>query len=161
MGVVKAYSSCVGEGPFTCEWFGEEAEKLREAGGEYGAKTGRPRRVGPIDIVATRYGIQCQGATDIALTKLDVLSYMDEIPICDRYELDGQITDDFPFPTLLPDAKPVMKTMPGWRCDISGVRRWEDLPKEARDYVEYVEKAVGCRITYVSVGAERDAIIIR
>ena len=161
VGVVKAYSSCVGEGPFTCEWFGEEAEKLREAGGEYGAKTGRPRRVGPIDIVATRYGIQCQGATDIALTKLDVLSYMDEIPICDRYELDGQITDDFPFPTLLPDAKPVMKTMPGWRCDISGVRRWEDLPKEARDYVEYVEKAVGCRITYVSVGAERDAIIIR
>ena len=161
VGVVKAYSSCVGEGPFTCEWFGEEAEKLREAGGEYGAKTGRPRRVGPIDIVATRYGVQCQGATDIALTKLDVLSYMDEIPICDRYELDGQITDDFPFPTLLPDAKPVMKTMPGWRCDISGVRRWEDLPKEARDYVEYVEKAVGCRITYVSVGAERDAIIIR
>ena len=161
VGVVKAYSSCVGEGPFTCEWFGQEAEQLREAGGEYGAKTGRPRRVGPIDIVATRYGIQCQGATDIALTKLDVLSYMDEIPICDRYELDGQITDDFPFPTLLPDAKPVMKTMPGWRCDISGVRRWEDLPKEARDYVEYVEKAVGCRITYVSVGAERDAIIIR
>ena len=105
VGVVKAYSSCVGEGPFTCEWFGEEAEKLREAGGEYGAKTGRPRRVGPIDIVATRYGIQCQGATDIALTKLDVLSYMDEIPVCARYELNGQQTDDFPFPTLLPDAR--------------------------------------------------------
>ncbi len=98
IGVVKAYSSCVGEGPFTCEWFGEEAEKLREAGGEYGAKTGRPRRVGPIDIVATRYGIQCQGATDIALTKLDVLSYMDEIPICARYELNGQETDDVPLP---------------------------------------------------------------
>ena len=161
VGVVKAYSSCVGEGPFTCEWFGEEAEKLREAGGEYGAKTGRPRRVGPIDIVATRYGIQCQGATDIALTKLDVLSYMDEIPICDQYELNGQVTDDFPFPTLLPDAKPVMKTMPGWKCDISGVRRWEDLPQAARDYVEYVEQAIGCRITYVSVGAEREAIIIR
>ena len=161
VGVVKAYSSCVGEGPFTCEWFGEEAEKLREAGGEYGAKTGRPRRVGPIDIVATRYGIQCQGATDIALTKLDVLSYMDQIPICDQYELDGKITDDFPFPTLLPDAKPVMKTMPGWKCDISGVRKWEDLPQAARDYVEYVEKAIGCPITYVSVGAEREAIIIR
>mgnify|MGYP000467746812 CR=1 FL=1 len=106
IGVVKAYSSCVGEGPFTCEWFGEEAEKLREAGGEYGAKTGRPRRVGPIDIVATRYGIQCQGATDIALTKLDVLSYMDEIPICARYELNGQETDAFPFPAVLPDASP-------------------------------------------------------
>ena len=161
VGVVKAYSSCVGEGPFTCEWFGEEAEKLREAGGEYGAKTGRPRRVSPIDIVATRYGIQCQGATDIALTKLDVLSYMDQIPICARYELNGQLTDNFPFPTLLPDAKPVMETMPGWKCDISGVRKWEDLPQAARDYVEYVEKAIGCRITYVSVGAERDAIIIR
>ena len=98
IGVVKAYSSCVGEGPFTCEWFGEKAEKLREAGGEYGAKTGRPRRVGPIDLVATRYGIQCQGATDIALTKLDVLSYMDEIPICAKYELNGQETDDIPLP---------------------------------------------------------------
>ena len=161
VGVVKAYSSCVGEGPFTCEWFGEEAEKLREAGGEYGAKTGRPRRVGPIDIVATRYGIQCQGATDIALTKLDVLSYMDEIPVCAHYELRGEQTDEFPFPSLLPEAKPVMETLPGWKCDISGVRKWEDLPKEARDYVEYVERQVGCRITYVSVGPERDSIIIR
>ena len=161
VGVVKAYSSCVGEGPFTCEWFGEEAEKLREAGGEYGAKTGRPRRVGPIDIVATRYGVQCQGATDIALTKLDVLSYLDEIPICARYELQGQIIDEFPFPAVLPEAKPVMTTMPGWKCDISGVRKWEDLPQAARDYVEYVEKAIGCHITYVSVGPERDAIILR
>ena len=161
VGVVKAYSSCVGEGPFTCEWFGEEAEKLREAGGEYGAKTGRPRRVGPIDIVATRYGVQCQGATDIALTKLDVLSYLDEIPICARYELQGQLTDEFPFPAVLPEAKPVMTTMPGWKCDISGVRKWEDLPQAARDYVEYVEKAIGCHITYVSVGPERDAIILR
>ena len=161
VGVVKAYSSCVGEGPFTCEWFGEEAEKLREAGGEYGAKTGRPRRVGPIDLVATRYGIQCQGATDIALTKLDVLSYMDEIPVCVKYELNGQQTDDFPFPAILPDAKPVETTMPGWKCDISGVRTWEDLPKEARDYVEYVEREIGCHITYVSVGPERDSIIIR
>lgn len=161
IGVVKAYSSCVGEGPFTCEWFGEEAEKLRQAGNEYGAKTGRPRRVGPIDIVATRYGVECQGATNIALTKLDVLSYLDEIPICARYELNGQETDRFPFPSVLPDAKPVETSMPGWKCDISGVRRWEDLPQAARDYVEYVEKAIGCRIGYVSVGPEREAIILR
>ena len=161
VGVVKAYSSCVGEGPFTCEWFGEEAEKLREAGAEYGAKTGRPRRVGPIDIVATRYGVQCQGATDIALTKLDVLSYMDRIPICAHYELDGQRIDYFPFSAVLSDAKPVMEYMPGWKRDISGCRTWEELPKEARDYVEFVEKQIGCHITYVSVGPERDSIIIR
>ena len=161
VGVVKAYSSCVGEGPFTCEWFGEKAEKLREAGGEYGAKTGRPRRVGPIDLVATRYGVQCQGATNIALTKLDVLSYLDEIPICARYELNGRETDDFPFPAILPDARPVETSMPGWKCDISGVRKWEDLPQAARDYVEYIEKAIGCRIGYVSVGPEREAIILR
>lgn len=161
VGVVKAYSSCVGEGPFTCEWFGEEAEKLREAGGEYGAKTGRPRRVGPIDLVATRYGVECQGTTDIALTKLDVLSYMDEIPICAHYELNGQRTDEFPFPAVLADAKPVVETVPGWKCDISGVRKWEDLPKEAQDYVLLVEKAIGCPITYVSVGPERDSIILR
>ena len=159
VGVVKAYSSCVGEGPFTCEWFGEEAEKLREAGGEYGAKTGRPRRVGPIDIVATRYGVRMQGATEIALTKLDVLNYMDRIPVCARYEINGKETDRFPFPVLLADAKPVFEDMPGWKCDISGVRRFEDLPKEAQDYVKYVEKAIGCRISYVSVGAERDAYI--
>ena len=161
VGVVKAYSTCVGEGPFVGEMSGDEAEALRQAGGEYGAKTGRPRRVGPIDIVATRYGIQCQGATDIALTKLDVLSYMDEIPICARYELNGQETDAFPFPAVLPDAKPVMTAMPGWKCDISGVRKWEDLPEAARNYVEYVEREIGCHITYVSVGPERDSIIIR
>ena len=161
IGVVKAYSSCVGEGPFTCEWFGEEAEQLREAGGEYGAKTGRPRRVGPIDIVATRYGVQCQAATNIALTKLDVLSYMDKIPVCAHYTLDGKQIDEFPFPAVLPEAKPVVEYMDGWKCDISGVRKWEDLPQAARDYVEYVEKAIGCHITYVSVGPERDAIILR
>ena len=161
VGVVKAYSSCVGEGPFTCEWFGEKAEKLREAGGEYGAKTGRPRRVGPIDLVATRYGVQCQGATNIALTKLDVLSYLDEIPICARYELNGKETDEFPFPAVLPDAKAVETSMPGWKCDISGVRKWEDLPQAARDYVEYIEKAIGCPIGYVSVGPEREAVILR
>ncbi len=161
VGVVKAYSSCVGEGPFTCEWFGEEAEKLREAGSEYGAKTGRPRRVGPLDIVATRYGVQCQGATDIALTKMDVMSYMDKIPVCTRYELDGKLTDEFPFPAVLPDAKPVIEYMDGWKCDISGCRKWEELPEAARKYVEYVEQQIGCHITYVSVGPERDSIIIR
>ena len=161
IGVVKAYSSCVGEGPFTCEWFGEEAEQLREAGGEYGAKTGRPRRVGPIDIVATRYGVQCQAATNIALTKLDVLSYMDKIPVCAHYTLDGKQTDEFPFPAVLPEAKPVVEYMDGWKCDISGVRKWEDLPEAARKYVEYVERQIGCHIGYVSVGPERDSIIIR
>lgn len=161
VGVVKAYSSCVGEGPFTCEWFGPEAEQLREAGGEYGAKTGRPRRVGPIDLVATRYGVQVQGATSIALTKLDVLSYMDRIPICAHYRLDGQQTDDFPAPMLLPEAQPVFETMPGWRTDISGARHWADLPIQARDYVEYVERQIGCPIQYVSVGPERDSIIER
>ena len=161
VGVVKAYSSCVGEGPFTCELFGDEGEELRKAGFEYGAKTGRPRRVGPIDIVATRYGVSCQGATNIALTKLDVLSYMDKIPVCAHYELDGKIIDEFPFPCVLDQAKPVMEYLPGWKCDISGVRRWEDLPQEARDYVEYVERNIGCHIGYVSVGPERDSIILR
>ena len=161
VGIVKAYSTCVGEGPFTAEWFGEEAENLREKGGEYGASTGRPRRVGPIDLVATRYGCRIQGATEVSLTKLDVLSGMKEVPLCVQYELNGALTDDFPFPAILPEAKPVFRTMPGWSCDISGVRRYEDLPKEARDYVETVEKAIGCHISYVSVGAEREAIITR
>ena len=161
VGVVKAYSSCVGEGPFVCEWFGEEAEQLRDAGDEYGAKTGRPRRVGPIDLVATRYGVQMQGATNIALTKLDVLSYMEKIPLCAHYELDGKQTDEFPFPVLLQDAKPVVEYMDGWKCDISGARSWEELPEAARRYVEYVEQAIGCHIGYVSVGPERDSLIIR
>lgn len=161
IGVVKAYSTCVGEGPFTCEWFGEEAEKLREAGGEYGAKTGRPRRVGPLDIVATKYGVQVQAATNIALTKMDVLSYMDKIPVCTHYILDGKQTDEFPFPAALNDAKPVTEYMPGWKTDISGCRKWEELPKEARDYVEFIEDRIGCHIGYVSVGPERDSIIIR
>ena len=161
IGVVKAYSTCVGEGPFTCEWFGDEAEALRKAGGEYGVSTGRPRRVGPIDIVATRYGVQMQGATNIALTKMDILSYMDKIPVCTRYELGGELTDEFPFPCALNDAKPVIEYLDGWKVDISGARTWEDLPKAAQDYVLYVEKAIGCHIGYVSVGAERDAIVIR
>jgi len=161
VGVVKAYSSCVGEGPFPCEWFGEEAEKLREAGAEYGAKTGRPRRVGPIDIVATRYGVQMQSATNIALTKLDVLSYMDKIPVCVRYEVNGVETDEFPFPTLQNIAKPVIEYLDGWMCDISGNTEWDKLPEAAQRYVEYVEQAIGCHIGYVSVGPERDSIILR
>ena len=161
VGVVKAYSSCVGEGPFVCEMFGDEAEELRKAGFEYGAKTGRPRRVGPVDIVATRYGVQCQGATNIALTKLDVLSYMDKIPVCAHYRLDGKITDEFPFPALLNDAEPVVEYLDGWKCDISGVRIWEDLPVQAQKYVLYLEQAIGCHIGYVSVGPERDSIILR
>ncbi|MGI6279921.1 MAG: adenylosuccinate synthase [Acutalibacteraceae bacterium] len=161
IGVVKAYSTCVGEGPFVCEMFGDEAEQLRKEGFEYGAKTGRPRRVGPIDIVATRYGVEVQSATEIALTKLDVLSYMEKIPVCTHYLLKGEKTDKFPFPVALKNAKPVIEYFDGWKCDISKVRRWNDLPKQAREYVEYIEKAIGCPITYVSVGPERDSIILR
>ncbi|MBQ8001013.1 MAG: adenylosuccinate synthase [Ruminococcus sp.] len=161
IGVVKAYSTCVGEGPFVCEMFGEEAEELRKAGFEFGAKTGRPRRVGPIDIVATRYGVEVQAATEIALTKLDVLSYMEKIPVCTSYILDGKETDEFPFPSALSNAKPVIRYFDGWKCDISNARKWEELPEAAQKYVEYIEKTVGCPITYVSVGPERDSIIIR
>ena len=161
IGVVKAYSTCVGEGPFVTEWFGEQAETLRNIGQERGAKTGRPRRVGPIDLVATRYGVAMQGATTVALTKLDILSYMDTIPLCTHYQIDGHITDRFPFPCLLDSARPVYTELPGWHCDIGGVRRWQDLPKAAQDYVLYIEKAIGCPIGYVSVGPERDSIIVR
>lgn len=161
VGIVKAYSTCVGEGPFTAEWFGDEAEALRVAGGEYGASTGRPRRVGPIDLVATRYGCRVQGATEIALTKMDVLSYMDEIPVCVQYELNGEKTDDFPFPAVIGQAKPVIETMPGWKCDISGIRSYDELPVEARNYIERIEKSIGCRISYVSVGPSREEIIYR
>ena len=161
LGIVKAYSTCVGEGPFTCELFGSAANRLREAGAEYGAKTGRPRRVGPIDLVATRYGVRMQGATALALTKLDVLSYLDKIPLCVQYELEGIRTDDFPFPAVLPEAKPVIEYMDGWHCDISEIRTWEALPATARAYVARIENAVGCHIRYVSVGAERNAFIER
>lgn len=161
VGVVKAYSTCVGEGPFVCEMFGDEAEELRKEGFEYGAKTGRPRRVGPLDIVATRYGVEVQAATEIALTKLDVLSYLDKIPVCTQYLVNGEKTDKFPFPAALESAEPVVEYFDGWKCDISGVRTWEELPKAAQDYVLFVEKAIGCPITYVSVGPERDSIIIR
>ena len=161
IGVVKAYSTCVGEGPFVCEMFGDDADALRSAGFEYGAKTGRPRRVGPLDIVATRYGVQVQGATNIAMTKLDILSYMDKIPVCTKYLVDGQETSEFPFPSLLSSAKPVMEYLDGWKCDISGIREWDALPKAAQNYVTFVEQQIGCRIGYVSVGPERDSIIIR
>ena len=161
LGVVKAYSTCVGEGPFPCELFGPEADALREAGAEYGAKTGRPRRVGPIDLVATRYGVRMQGATELALTKLDVLGYLERIPVCTHYDLDGVRTDEFPFPTALAEAKPVIEYVDGWHCDLSGIRTWEALPAAAKAYVERIEAAVGCRIGYVSVGAEREAYIRR
>ena len=161
IGVVKAYSTCVGEGPFVCEMFGEEADKLREEGFEYGAKTGRPRRVGPIDLVATRYGVEVQAATKIALTKMDILSYLDKIPVCTRYIVDGEETDRFPFPMQLDEARPVIEYVDGWHCDISGVRKWEDLPKAAQDYVCLIEKAIGCPVAYISVGAERESIIYR
>ena len=161
IGVVKAYSTCVGEGPFVCEMFGEEADALRKNGFEYGAKTGRPRRVGPIDIVATRYGVEVQAATAVALTKLDVLSYMDKIPVCVHYKLNGEVTDEFPFPTALKNAEPVIEYLDGWKCDISDVRKWEELPEQAKEYVTYIEKNIGCPIKYVSVGPQRDSIVIR
>lgn len=160
IGIMKAYSSCVGEGPFTCEMFGEEADALREAGGEYGAATGRPRRVGGFDVVASRYGAMMQGCTAIALTKLDVMSYMEKIPVCVAYELDGQRIDYFPSNIEeLERAKPVYEYMEGFKCDISGCRKPEDLPKAAYDYIKYIEKEIGCPIKYVSVSAERDGCI--
>ncbi len=160
IGIMKAYSSCVGEGPFTCEYFGEKAEKLRAAGGEYGAATGRPRRVGPFDVLASRYGIRCQGADEIALTKLDVLSGYEELEVCVGYELNGKMLEEFPFTDVLDECKPVFKTVKGWNCDISKCRKKEDLPQEALDYIAYLEKACDCYIKYVSVGAEREAYIV-
>jgi adenylosuccinate synthase len=160
IGIMKAYSSCVGAGPFTCEYFGDKAERLRELGGEYGAATGRPRRVGPFDVVASRYGIMCQGADEIALTKLDILDDYEEIEICTHYELNGKIIDDFPFTDVLDQCKPVFEKVKGWHCDISKCRTQADLPKEAMDYIHLIEKLCGCKIKYVSVGAERDACII-
>ena len=159
-GIMKAYSSCVGEGPFTVELFGEEAEELRKAGAEYGAATGRPRRVGPFDVVASRYGVEMQGADELALTKLDVLSYLDKIPVCVAYDIDGEKTTEFPRGERLDKAKPVIEYLDGWKCDISGCKKVSDLPKAAFDYIKYVEKAVGCPITYVSVGAEREQYVV-
>ena len=161
VGVIKAYSTCVGEGPFVCETFGEEAKLLREAGHEYGAKTGRPRRVGPIDLVATRYGAEVQAATKIALTKLDVLSYLEKIPVCTGYLYNGEKTKQFPFPSALEKCEPVIEYFEGWNCEIGHIRNWEDLPKQAKEYVLFIEEAIGCPVEYISVGPERDSIIIR
>ena len=161
VGIMKAYSTCVGEGPFTAEYFGEKAEKLRAAGGEYGAATGRPRRVGPFDVVASRYGIRCQGSDEIALTKLDVLSEFEELEICTAYELNGKIIHEFPFTDALDLCKPVFETVRGWHCDITSCRKFEDLPKAAQDYVLLLEKLSECNIKYISVGAEREQIIVR
>ena len=159
VGVMKAYSTCVGEGPFTCELFGEEADKLREAGGEYGAATGRPRRVGPFDLPASRYGVRMQGADEIALTKLDVLSGFEKLPVCVAYDVNGKITRDFPFGSDLEEAKPVLEYLDGWNCDISGCRKPQELPQAALEYIRFIEQAVGCKIRYVSVGAEREQYI--
>ncbi len=159
VGIIKAYSTCVGEGPFTCEMFGDEATALRDAGGEYGAATGRPRRVGGFDVVASRYGVKMQGATELALTKIDVLSYLDKIPVCVAYEIDGKRVEKFPFGEELEKAKPVYEYLDGFKCDISKCRKVEDLPGNALKYIRYIEKAVGCPIKYVSVGAERDSYV--
>lgn len=161
VGIVKAYSTCVGEGPFVSELFGADAEKLREEGKEYGAKTGRPRRVGALDLVATKYGVQMQGATELALTKLDILSYLKKIPVCVKYKIDGLETDLFPFSALLNRAEPVIEYHEGWNCDISKIRKWDDLPEQAKNYVKLIEKYSGCRIRYISVGPEREAYIER
>jgi adenylosuccinate synthase len=159
IGIMKAYSSCVGEGPFVCEFFGREAETLRAAGGEYGAATGRPRRVGGFDVVASRYGVQMQGATDLAVTKLDILSGLEKIPVCTHYELDGEQIDTFPTGDALNRAKPVYEYLPGFSGDITGCRKFSALPQAAQDYIRYLEEAVSCRISYVSVGAGRDEYI--
>jgi len=159
IGIMKAYSSCVGEGPFTTEMFGEEAEKLREAGAEYGAATGRPRRVGAFDVPASRYGVKMQGADELALTKLDVLSYMDRIPVCVAYEIDGERCESFPTGDRLLRAKPVIEYLEGFKTDISNCRTSNDLPKAALRYIRFIEEAVGCPIKYVSVGPGRDDYI--
>lgn len=160
IGIMKAYSSCVGEGPFTCEMFGDEAEALRGAGGEYGAATGRPRRVGPFDVVASKYGTRVQGADVLALTKLDILSYMDKIPVCTGYSVNGIVTEEFPFGEKLNVATPIYEYVDGWKCDIGKCRKQSDLPIEAVNYIKFIEEKVGCPIKYVSVGAERADYLI-
>ena len=161
IGVMKAYSTCVGEGPFTAEMFGKEAEDLRNAGGEYGAATGRPRRVGGFDVVASRYGCMVQATDEIALTKLDILDTIEKIPVCVAYDVNGKRVDEFPSGEALNIAKPIIEYMDGWNCSTANCRKYEDLPENARKYIEYIEKAVDCNIKYISVGAERDAIIIK
>ncbi|MEI3588280.1 MAG: adenylosuccinate synthase [Lachnospiraceae bacterium] len=162
--VSKAYSSAVGAGAFVSEIFGDEADELRRRGGdggEFGATTGRPRRMGWFDCVATKYGCRLQGATDVAFTVLDALGYLEEIPVCVGYEIDGEVTTDFPVTYKLEKAKPVLKKLPGWKCDIRGIRKFEDLPENCRKYVEFIEEQIGFPITMVSNGPGREDIIYR
>ena len=162
--VSKAYSSSVGAGAFVSEIFGDEADELRRRGGdggEFGATTGRPRRMGWFDCVATKYGCRLQGTTDVAFTVLDALGYLDEIPVCVGYEIDGEVTTDFPVTYKLEKAKPVLKKLPGWKCDIRGIRKFEDLPENCRKYVEFIEEQIGFPITMVSNGPGREDIIYR
>lgn len=162
--VCKAYSSAVGAGAFVSEIFGEEADELRRRGGdggEFGATTGRPRRMGWFDCVASKYGCRLQGTTDVAFTVLDVLGYLDEIPVCVGYEIDGEVTTDFPVTAKLEKAKPVLKTLPGWKCEIRGIREYEELPENCRKYIEFVEEQIGYPITMVSNGPGRSDIIYR
>ena len=162
--VCKAYSSAVGAGEFVSEIFGDEADELRRRGGdggEFGATTGRPRRMGWFDCVASKYGCRMQGATDVAFTVLDVLGYLDEIPVCVGYEIDGEVTKEFPITCKLKHAKPVYEKLPGWKCDIRGIKKYEDLPENCRKYIEFVEKEIGFPITMVSNGPKREDIIER
>ena len=162
--VCKAYSSAVGARAFVSEIFGDEADELRRRGGdggEFGATTGRPRRMGWFDAVASKYGCRMQGTTDVAFTVLDVLGYLDEIPVCVGYDIDGEVTTDFPTTTLLEKAKPVYETLPGWKCDIRGIKKYEDLPENCRKYIEFVEEKIGFPITMISNGPGRDDIIYR
>ena len=162
--VCKAYSSAVGAGAFVSEIFGDEADELRRRGGdggEYGATTGRPRRMGWFDCVASKYGCRLQGTTDVAFTVLDVLGYLDEIPVCVGYEIDGEVTTDFPVTHKLEKAKPVLKNLPGWKCDIRGIKNYEDLPENCRNYIEFIEDQIGYPITMVSNGPSRSDIIYR
>lgn len=162
--VVKAYSSAVGAGPFVSEIFGDEATELRNRGGdcgEYGATTGRPRRMGWFDCVASRYGCRVQGATDVALTVLDALGYLDEIKVCTGYEIDGKVVKSFPVNAELEKAKPVLETLPGWKCDIRGIKKYEDLPENCRKYIEFIEKEIGVPIKVVTNGPKREEFILR
>lgn len=162
--VCKAYSSAVGAGAFVSEIFGDEADELRRRGGdggEFGATTGRPRRMGWFDVVASKYGCRLQGTTDVAFTVLDVLGYLDEIPVCVAYEIDGEITTEFPTTGMLEKAKPVIEKLPGWKCDIRGIRKYEELPEACRNYIEFIEERIGFPITMISNGPGRDDIIMR
>ena len=159
IGIMKAYSTCVGAGPFTAEYFGKKAEELRDAGGEYNV-FGKPGRVGPFDVVASKYGVMVQGADQVALTKLDVLSYLDEIEVCVAYELDGKQVTELPYPNDLDRCKPIFKTLKGWKCDISKCRKYEDLPIEAKEYIEFIKQETGANVKYISVGAGREEYIV-